>query len=92
LTIDLASQVVAIPDQVSCDVAGEIAILNLRDGVYYGLNPVGARIWTLIQQPTPVAEIKSVILAEFEVEPVACEADLLRVLSDLASYGLLDVV
>jgi hypothetical protein len=44
------STVVAAKDQVSCDLAGEAVILNLKSGIYYGLNPVAARVWSLIQR------------------------------------------
>ena len=38
------------------DVQGdEVVLLNLRDGVYYGLDGVGARVWTLVQEPRTVA-------------------------------------
>ncbi|MCA1602950.1 MAG: nucleotidyltransferase family protein [Acidobacteria bacterium] len=37
-TLREQSLVVAAKDQVSCDLAGEAAILGLRDGVYYGLD------------------------------------------------------
>jgi hypothetical protein len=43
------SRIVASRDQVSCDLSGEAALLSLKTGVYYGLNPVGARILSLIQ-------------------------------------------
>lgn len=92
LQIETSSRVVAIPDQVSCDVAGDVAILSLRNGVYYGLNPVGARIWNLIQQPVAVQDVLATILAEYEVEPDVCKTDLLRVLSELASHGLIETV
>ena len=54
-TISDRSVVVAAKDQVSCDLAGEAAILNIKSGVYYGLDPVGARIWSLVQEPRKVA-------------------------------------
>lgn len=83
------SRIVAIPDQVSCDVAGDTAILNLNDGVYYGLNPVGTRIWSLLQKPVTVEEILAALVAEYEVDAAACELDLVRVLGDLHSHGLI---
>ena len=48
---DLApnTTVVAIADQASVDLDDEAAILNLKTGVYFGLNEVGAWIWRLIQ-------------------------------------------
>ena len=83
--------VVAAKDQVSCDLAGEAAILNLKNGVYYGLNPVGARIWNLIQRPKAVSEIRDALLKEFDVAPEHCERDLLELLEDLARQGLIAV-
>jgi|SRR5665213_1697808 len=56
-TISDRSLVVA-KDQVSCDLAGQAAIPNIKSGVYYGLDPVGARIWTLMQEPREVSEIQ----------------------------------
>lgn len=83
--------VVATKDQVSCDLQGEAAILNLRSGVYYGLDPVGARIWGLLQEPRSVDELRETLVREFEVEPTRCEADLLALLERLLDAGLIDV-
>jgi hypothetical protein len=89
--ISTHSIVVAAKDQVSCDLEGEAAILNLKNGVYYGLNPVGARVWELIQEPHTVVEVRDVVLEEYDVEPDCCERDLLALLEDLAAEGLLEV-
>jgi hypothetical protein len=76
--------------QVSCDLAGEAVILHLQDGVYYGLNSVGARIWSLIQAEKTVREILDILLDEYEVEPDRSEKDVLTLLHDLASRGLIE--
>jgi len=39
------SSVVATKTKVSSDLGGEAVILDLKSGVYYGLNDVGTRIW-----------------------------------------------
>lgn len=82
---------VAVPDHLTCDLAGEAAILNLTNSVYYGLNTVGARIWQLIQSPVPVEQVRNAIVEEYEVEPIRCEADLLALLEDLHREGLIQV-
>ena len=87
----LQSLVVAVPRQVSCDLAGEAAILQLESGVYYTLNPVGARVWTLVQQPVRVAALRDALLAEYDVEPERSEGDLLALLEQLAQEGLIEV-
>ncbi len=85
------SVVVAARDQVSCDLAGEAAILNIKNGVYYGLDPVGARIWKLIQQPRSVDEVREALVEEYEVEPERCEQDLITLLEKLLAEGLIEV-
>ena len=43
LNMTLDTIIHASSDQVSCDLAGEAAILNLKTGTYYALNPRSAR-------------------------------------------------
>jgi coenzyme PQQ synthesis protein D (PqqD) len=82
---------VAARSQVSCDLDGEAAILHLESGVYYGLNPVGAWIWNLIQRPMTVDEIRRAILKRYDVEPDLCERDLHTLLQDLAAADLIEI-
>ena len=42
------STVVAVQGQVSSDLGGEVAILDLNAGMYYGLDEVGVRVWDLV--------------------------------------------
>lgn len=86
-----SSTVVAAKDQVSSDLGGEVAILDLKAGVYYGLDAVGARIWSFIQEPRTVNEIRDILLEEYDVEPERCERDLLVLLRRLADEGLVEV-
>ena len=62
-----------VKDQVCCDLDGESVILNLQDGVYYGLNQVGSVIWALIREPMTVGNLRERLLDEYEVEPQQCE-------------------
>jgi hypothetical protein len=89
--ISLNSTVVVAEGQVSSDLGGEVAILSLKNGVYYGLDAVGARIWELIQGPRTVNEIRDVLLEEYDVEPERCERDLFVLLDQLATENLIDV-
>jgi hypothetical protein len=90
-TISDRSVIVATKDQVSCDLAGEAAILNVKSGVYYGLDPVGARIWNLVQEPRAVVEIQDAITSEYDVEPERCARDLASLLEKLLAEGLIEV-
>ena len=85
------ANVVATKDKASADLAGEAVILDLKSGVYYGLNDVGTQIWNLIQEPKTVNEIRDAILSEYSVEPEQCDRDLKALRPHLESEGLIEV-
>jgi Coenzyme PQQ synthesis protein D (PqqD) len=89
--LSVHSIVIATPEQVSCPLGEESAILNLKNTVYYGLNPVGARVWNLLQQARTVGELRDAILDEYDVEAGRCESDLLELLEKMRSEGLIHV-
>jgi hypothetical protein len=91
VALGLNSIVTCVKQQVSCDLSGEVVILNLADGVYYGLNAVGARIWQMIEEPRSVSEIHRSLLEEYDIDPQVCEIQLFTLLRDLAAHGLLEV-
>lgn len=76
---------------LSTELGNEVVLLNLRDGVYYGLDDVGARIWALLRQPVSVRMICDAILAEYEIDADRCERDVRAVVADLARCGLISV-
>lgn len=89
--IALDAKVAVVSDQVSTSLEDETVILHLKDGVYYGLDPVGSRIWNLLQEPRTVQDIRNIILNEYDVDPQRCEQDLLHLLKKLANRGLIEV-
>jgi len=79
-------------EAVHCDVEDEVVILGLKDGVYYGLNPVGAFIWNIIsREPKTVAEIRDTVLEEYDVSMEVCEKDLMELLTELSDKGLVKI-
>lgn len=90
-TLSLKSVVVVAKDNVSCSLGEEAAILHMRSGIYYGLDPVGARVWNLLERPRSVEELRAALIEEYEVEPAKCEGDLLALLERLSTEGLIEV-
>ena len=84
MELTLQSTIVVANDVVSCDLIDEAAILNLKTGIYYGLDPVGARIWNLIQTPRQLKEILETLLNEYDVEKNQCQQDLIELLEQLS--------
>jgi Coenzyme PQQ synthesis protein D (PqqD) len=89
--VTLRSSVAICKDVVFRELQGEAIILNLNTGVYFGLNEVGSRMWTLIQQHASLARVFDAIQEEYEVTPEILEADLLNLVSNLQNKGLVSV-
>jgi hypothetical protein len=83
--------IVAANDLLSTEFGDEVVILNLRDGVYYGLEDVGTRIWQLLQRPVSVLAIREALVADFDVDSARCERDIRLLLTDLAARGLVEI-
>lgn len=78
--------------QMSADLGGEMAILNLKTGTYFGLNEVGARIWNFLSEDRTVREIRELIMQEYAVDSSRCEQDIAKLLSELAQHELVALV
>ena len=82
------SSLMAVKHHPSCELGGEAVVLNLDTGVYYGLDVVGTQIWKLLQEPRSLAELRDLVVDEFDVAPDRCEADLHPFVGLLNSHGL----
>lgn len=84
---------VTIPPQVMARTVGdETVILDLASGTYYGLDPVGARIWQLFVDGQTLAQVRDTMLAEYDVSVDDLERDLNRLLSELSDKNLISLV
>lgn len=70
---------------------GESVIVHLDSSMYYGLDPVGTRLWQLIDSHGDLRSVHAAALEEFDVEPDELERDLLQLVSDLAGRKLVEV-
>jgi hypothetical protein len=83
---------VTIPAQVMARQVGEeTVILDLASGTYFGLDPVGARIWQAMSEGKTFAEVCEVMLAEYEVTREDIERDVLRLAEELRAKQLIEI-
>ena len=92
MRIELATVVKHSTKQVSCNLNGEIAILNLTSALYFGLDEIGACIWEAMAEPRKVSELCERVLERFNVAEEQCQADVVEFVGKLDEAGLLDIV
>ena len=89
--IDLQSIITASQEQISCDLGEEAVILNLKSGEYFGLDPVGARIWSWLETPQAVVQLRDRLVEDYKVDSDQIERDLFALLTQLVDEGLIEV-
>ena len=77
------------PDAAESAVGDETVILHLVNGTYYGLDPVGTRIWAMIKDGVAMPAICATLADEYGVALATVEADARKFLSDLEAQGIL---
>lgn len=84
------SETVQVPAGVMSRIVGaETVILDLETGTYFGLDPVGARMWALMSQGKTLADIADTLFAEFDVTREKLEVDLAQLVDTLREHKLL---
>jgi len=79
------------PELVSSNLDGETVMMSIENGEYFGLDPVGSRIWELLETPLTVANLVDILVDEFEVSREECEVDTIEFLNQLLDKQLLVV-
>jgi len=86
--LSLSLQVKPSEDVVWRNLQGESVLLDLKSGVYFGLDAVGTRIWTLLQDHSDLQAVLQELLREYEVSDETCARDLMDLVSAMAEKGL----
>ena len=83
------------PDVVWREVDGEVVLLNVVTGQYFGLDPVGSQVWMLLQSAGPkglnLQGLCGLVTAQFEVDSTTADRDISALISELLTQQLLVV-
>jgi hypothetical protein len=73
-------------DWLAAKVGDELVMMSAAKGNYIGLSEVGARIWELIDEPRSVESVCDTLVAEYEVDPATCRAEVDAFLTALGQH------
>lgn len=73
----------------TAQVRDDLMMLNVEQGAYYSLDPIGAEIWQLLEQPGTVQQLVDKLLKRYTVSPEQCQADVLAFLDEMRQNGMI---
>jgi hypothetical protein len=91
MNLTLSHQARPADDVLFQAVGNEAVLLKLASENYFGLDPVGTRIWMLLNEDPGLKRAFDILSDAYEVEPAVLERDLLSLVERMADAGLVVV-
>ncbi len=88
----LAREARISPEVLFRELAGEGVLLDLKSQRYFGLDPVGTRIWQLLDEQRQTDDVLQAMLEEFDVEEGRLRKDLDAFFHRLTDAGLIELL
>lgn len=92
MLIELDSIVRRNDELLTAEVDGELVMMSIASGRYFGLDDTGRRIWELLVGPVSVAALCEQLVQEYAVDTATCERDVLALLRKMAEHGMIEAV
>ena len=70
----------------------EIVMMDSEKGMYYNLDPIGSRIWTLLDTPQTLENICTQLMEEYDIDQATCQLETEAFLQSLAERGLITIM
>ena len=76
---------------LSSEMDGEVVMMDIESGKYYGMNKMGSEIWKLIETPTTITAVCDTLQQTFDVNRPDCEREVLQFLAHMKKEELVSV-
>ncbi|MCE9683127.1 PqqD family peptide modification chaperone [Halomonas alkalisoli] len=80
------------PDMVAANIDGDVVMMGVEQGQYYGITGVGSRVWELLEEPISIDGITDIICREYETDPGTCQEDMSTFINGLLKIDLIEIV
>ena len=86
-----AARFAVMPNVRACELEGELVLLDIVRGEYFGLDELGTRAWHRLEAGQTILEIAAALASNYEVELGTLTRDLVSLVRDLERAGLVAV-
>ena len=74
---------------LSSKIGNEIVLMSMQAESYFGLDPVGSRIWELLSKnPRTLNDLTTHLAQEYEIDPSICKEDVQQFIAELSAKNL----
>jgi hypothetical protein len=88
LNITDATVISRSPSVLTAEVDGEVVMMSIEQGRYFGLDDIGSDIWKRIEPPCSFAALIDGLTADYEADRAAIAADVHKLLGEMAEQDV----
>ena len=81
--VKLQSVISRNPEIIHSAMDGEVVMMSVDQGLFFGIDTIGAHIWNLLETPAKVEDLIEKLVTSYDGERSVCENDTLRFLNDM---------
>jgi hypothetical protein len=89
--LDRATRLRRVADVLATEVGGEMVMMDIEKGVYFGLDPIGTDIWKRLEESMTVAALAVTLVQVYDADIACIERDVLVLLTMMVDQGLVEV-
>ena len=76
------------PSVLSAEVDGEVVMMSIEQGRYFGLDDIGSDIWKRLDTPRSFAELINRLASDYDADQATIAADVRDLLSRMAEQNV----
>lgn len=90
--IDLEQIVKRSSDIISSEVDGEVVMMSVDQGMYFGMDSIGGEIWKKLEEPKSISALCKELSQEYNESYTTIEEDVVKFIHDLLQNNIVEKV
>jgi len=73
------------------EIDNDLVVVSIERGMYFGIEEIGKRIWSLIKTPQSISAICEILVQEYQIDYQVCQRDVIDFLIEALGEGIIEV-
>ncbi|MCY4148346.1 MAG: PqqD family protein [Gammaproteobacteria bacterium] len=91
MSLSISAPLIRKESIVFTELDDQVVMLDTRSGKYLELDPVGSRIWAMLEDKPTIIELRDALIIEFDVDEETCLNDLSEFVAKLRDLELVSL-
>lgn len=78
-------------DLLTSEVGGEMVMMSIKEGKYFGTNKVGSYIWKVLEQPIGFDDLCERLANDFSISIDVCKEDVRPFIEELQKVKIINI-